>query len=172
MARNITKNRLVSNLVRECSNLLRAMPEIMLAILFVAAVGLGPFAGVLAIAFHTAGILGEFYSGAIENIDPRPVEAVEGTGARFVQRVRHAIFPQIFPIFNSNNLYILDRNIRASAIMGMVGAGGIGFVLLESFRMLQYRQGMAILIVLLATIIRDRHVIRIHTKEGSIDERI
>jgi phosphonate transport system permease protein len=152
MAQNIVKNPIASNVIRELANLLRAMPEMILAILFVAAVGLGPFAGVLAIALHTSGILGEFYAGAIENIDPKPVEAIEGTGARFIQRVRHAIFPQIFPIFNSNNLYILDRNIRASVILGMVGAGGIGFVLLESFRILEYRQAMAIMIVMLITI--------------------
>ena len=152
MARNITKNRIINNIVRECTNLLRAIPELMYAILFVAAVGLGPFAGVLAIALHTAGILGEFYAGAIENIDPKPVEAVEATGARFIQRIRHAIIPQIFPVVNSNNLYMLDRNIRASSILGIVGGGGIGIVLLGAFHMLRFQQVIVIIGVIFVAI--------------------
>jgi phosphonate transport system permease protein len=151
-ARNVTKNSVVHNVVRECLNFVRAMPEIMLALVFVAAVGLGPFAGVLALAIHTTGILGEFYAESIENIDPKPVEAVEATGARFTQQIRHAIIPQVAPIFNSHNLYILDRNIRASTIMGIVGAGGIGFELLESMRLYKYTHTAAIILIMLFTI--------------------
>ena len=152
MARNLMKNKIVSNVVRECANLLRAIPEVMTALLFVAAVGMGPFAGVLAIALHTAGVLGEFYAGAFENMDPKPIEAVEATGATFIQRVRHVIIPQITPLFISNNLYILDRNIRASSILGMVGAGGVGFLLIESFDLFYFKQGVAIVIVMIVTI--------------------
>lgn len=152
-ARNVMKNSILHNVVRECMNFVRAMPEIMLALVFVAAVGLGPFAGVLALAIHTTGILGEFYAESIENIDPKPVEAVEATGARLTQRIRHAIFPQIVPIFNSHNLYILDRNIRASTIMGIVGAGGIGFELLESMRLYNYTHTAEIILIILVTIL-------------------
>ena len=122
------------------------------AIYFVAVVGMGPFAGVIAIALHSAGILGEFYAGAIENIDSKPIEAIEGTGATFIQRIRHAIFPQIWPIFNSNNLYILDRNVRDSAILGMVGAGGIGFLLSQTIRMFYLGDATQIMIVMVVTI--------------------
>jgi phosphonate transport system permease protein len=152
-ARNVMKNSVVHNVIREGLNFVRALPEIVLALVFVAAVGLGPFAGVLALAIHTTGILGEFYAESIENIDPKPVEAVEATGARLTQRIKHAIFPQIFPVFNSQNLYILDRNIRASTIMGIVGAGGIGFELLESMRLYRYSHVASIILIMLITIL-------------------
>ena len=152
MARNLNKNRAIANGLREITNLFRALPEMVIAIYFVAVVGMGPFAGVIAIALHSAGILGEFYAGAIENIDSKPIEAIEGTGATFIQRIRHAIFPQIWPIFISNNLYILDRNVRDSAILGMVGAGGIGFLLSQTIRMFYLGDAMQIMIVMIVTI--------------------
>ncbi|HMK46081.1 MAG TPA: phosphonate ABC transporter, permease protein PhnE, partial [Methanocella sp.] len=152
MARNLNKNMIVANSLREICNMFRAIPEMVLAIFFVAAVGMGPFAGVIAIALHSAGVLGEFYAGAIENIDSKPVEAIEATGASFAQRIRHAIFPQIWPIVNSNNLYILDRNIRDSTILGMVGAGGIGILLSQTFRMFYLEDAVQIIIVMVVTI--------------------
>jgi phosphonate transport system permease protein len=124
----------------------------MFALIFVAAVGLGPFAGVLAIAIHTAGFLGKFYAEAIENVDPKPVEAVEATGARFIQRIRHAVFPQVMPLFNSYNLYILDRNIRASTVIGIVGAGGIGFDLVMSMKLFEYQKTATLILIILFTI--------------------
>ena len=152
MSRNITKNKIVNNVVRECVNLLRAIPEMIMGILFVAAVGLGPFAGVLAIALHSVGVLTEFFAGAIENIDPGPGEAVQAAGARLIQRVRHTVLPQIYPIFTSNNLYILDRNIRASSIMGMVGAGGIGWILIQAFEVFDFQHMIVILGIMIVTI--------------------
>ncbi len=151
-ARNLMGNVFVYNIMKEISNFLRAMPELMFALLFVAAVGLGPLAGVLAIAVHTAGFLGKFYAEAIENVDPGPVEAIEATGAKFVQILRHAIVPQIIPLFNSYNLYILDRNIRASTVMGIVGAGGIGFELLMSMKLFEYQRTSTIILIILVTI--------------------
>jgi phosphonate transport system permease protein len=151
-ARNVNRNKFIYNLVKEVTNFFRAMPELVFALIFVVAVGLGPFAGVLALGLHTAGFLGKFYAEAMENVDPNPVEAVEATGARFLQRLSHSIFPQVLPLFNSYNLFILDRNIRASTIMGLVGAGGIGFELVMTSRMFEYRQMAAMLLVILATI--------------------
>jgi len=139
-------------LAKEITNFLRAMPDLVFALIFVVAVGLGPFAGVLALGLNTAGFLGKFCAEAIENVDPKPVEAVAATGARFVQRIGHSIFPQVLPLFNSYNLYILDRNIRYSTVMGLVGAGGIGFELVMTSRMFEYRQVAAMLLIILATI--------------------
>ncbi len=113
---------------------------------------LGPFAGVFALGLHTAGCLGEFYAEAIGNVDPKAVEAVQASGAGLLQRVSHSIFPQVLPLFNSCNLYILDRNIRYSTIMGLVGAGGIGFELVMTSRMFEYRQMAAMLLIILATV--------------------
>jgi len=151
-ARNIIHNSFISNTAREITNFLRSIPDLVFALVFVAAVGLGPFAGVLALALHTAGFLGKFYAEAIENIDEKPVEAIESTGARFMQKIIHAVFPQILPFFNSYNLYILDRNIRASTVLGVVGAGGIGFELIMSIRVFEYQRTATLIIVLLITI--------------------
>ncbi len=151
-ARNMSHNPIIYNLAKEITNFFRAIPDIVFALIFVVAVGLGPFAGVLALGLNTAGFLGKFYAEAIENVDSRPVEAVEATGARFLQRIGHSIFPQVLPLFNSYNLYILDRNIRYSTIMGLVGAGGIGFELVMTSRMFEYRQMAAMLLIILATI--------------------
>ncbi len=151
-SRNVSHNPIIYNLAKEITNFLRAIPDIVFALIFVVAVGLGPFAGVLALGLNTAGFLGKFYAEAIENVDSKPVEAVEATGARFLQRIGHSIFPQVLPLFNSYNLYILDRNIRYSTIMGLVGAGGIGFELVMTSRMFEYRQMAAMLMIILATI--------------------
>lgn len=152
-ARNIVKFRLVNSISREINNFFRAMPELMFALLFVAAVGLGPFAGVLAISIHTAGFLGKFYAESIENIDRKPLEAIDSTGAKFIQKLRYAVFPQIIPLFNSYNLYLLDRNIRASTVMGVVGAGGIGFELIMSMKVFDYQRTLTIILLILFTII-------------------
>lgn len=152
-ARNIIGFGFLNGLSRELCNFLRAMPELMFALLFVAAVGLGPFAGVLAIALHTAGFLGKFYAESIENIDTKPLEAVDSTGASFIQKLRYAVFPQILPLFYSYNLYLLDRNIRASTVMGVVGAGGIGFELVMSMKVFDYQRTLTIILLILVTIL-------------------
>lgn len=151
-AKNITHNAILLNIAKETNNFLRAMPELMFALIFVAAVGLGPFAGVLAIALHTAGFLGTFYANSIENIDPKPVEAVEATGARWRQKIRYAVVPQVLPLFNSYNLYLLDRNIRASTVMGVVGAGGIGFELIMSMKLFDYQKTAALVVLIFCTV--------------------
>jgi phosphonate transport system permease protein len=151
-ARNVTHNSVIYNLAKEITNFLRGTPDLVFALIFVAAVGLGPFAGVLALGLNTTGFLGKFYAEAIENVDPKPIEAVEASGARLLQRITHAIFPQVLPLFNSYNLYILERNIRYSTIMGIVGAGGIGFELVMTSRMFEYRQMAAMLLIIAATI--------------------
>lgn len=107
-------------------NLLRTVPEIVWAILFVFMVGLGPFPGVLALGVHTAGVLGKLFAEVLENVDPRPIEALQGTGARRLQVLAYGILPQVLPHFLSYTLYRWEVNIRVAAIMGFVGAGGLG----------------------------------------------
>ena len=152
-ARNITSNQVLYNLSKELTNLLRAMPELVFALVFVAAVGLGPFAGLMAIGLHTTGFLGKFYSEAIEDLDPSPIEAVDATGARFSQKISHAVMPLMMPLFNSYNLFLLDRNIRASTVMGIVGAGGIGFELIMNTRLFEMQKTATIIIVILVAIL-------------------
>nr|WP_240702879.1 phosphonate ABC transporter, permease protein PhnE [Thermodesulfobacterium sp. TA1] len=153
MARNLVNNAFITNLLREMVNFLRAIPELVLALIFVSAVGLGPFAGVLAIALHTTGFLAKFYSEIVEDLDYRPIEALEAVGARLIQTIRHAIIPMILPLFNSYNLYILDRNVRAATVMGVVGAGGIGFELVMRIKLFEFDKVSAMILVIVFTLL-------------------
>ncbi|MFQ5691560.1 MAG: phosphonate ABC transporter, permease protein PhnE [Nitrospinota bacterium] len=108
---------------------LRSIPEIVLAIVFIFAVGLGPFAGVLALGLHNGGVLGKLYADVIENVDPQPVEALQTTGAGRLSISFYGVFPQAFPQLLAYTLYRWEVNIRAATILGIVGAGGIGLKL-------------------------------------------
>ncbi len=157
-AKNLTPNPLLYNASRFILNALRAISEIVFALVFVAAVGLGPFPGVLALAVHSAGQLGKFYAEAIENIDPGPVEALEATGAHKLQVIAYAIIPQVIPEFVTYTLYRWEVNVRAAAVLGLVGAGGVGFELMTSMRLFQYRNTSTILLVILATVTLVDHM--------------
>ncbi|MEE8448912.1 MAG: phosphonate ABC transporter, permease protein PhnE [Thermodesulfobacteriota bacterium] len=113
-------------LARGLLTLLRSIPEIVWALLFILALGLGPFPGTLALGIHTAGVLGKLYSEVMENVDPAPLEALEASGASRWQMLAYGIMPQALPQFISYTLYRWEVNIRAAAILGFVGAGGIG----------------------------------------------
>jgi len=115
-------------------------------------VGLGPFPGVLAVVAYTATVLAKLYSEAIEAIDPGPVEAVAATGASRLQVLRWGVLPQIVPLFLSFTLYRFETNIRAAAILGFVGAGGIGFYIQTYLRTLNYPAASAVLLVLIAMV--------------------
>lgn len=118
-------------IVRTILNIVRSIESLIIAIVFVIIVGLGPFAGVLAIAFHSVAALAKLYSEVIEGIDPGPIEAVRATGANWVQVVRYAVVPQIIPPFTAFTIYRWDINVRSSTIIGFVGGGGIGFYLVQ-----------------------------------------
>ncbi len=107
-------------------NILRSIPEIVWATVFVFAVGLGPFPGVLALGVHNGGVLGKLFGEALENVDRRPIEALQATGAGRFQILIYGILPQALPQFLSYSLYRWEVNIRAAAILGLVGAGGLG----------------------------------------------
>lgn len=138
--------------VRSVLNFFRAVDTLVYALFFVAAVGLGPFPGVLAVIAYTATVLAKLYSEAIEAIDPGPVEAVVSTGATRLQVLRWGVLPQLAPQFLSFTLYRFETNIRAAAILGFVGAGGIGFYIQTYLRTLNYPAASAVLLVLISLV--------------------
>lgn len=138
--------------VRRLMDLFRAIHEVVFAVLFVVAVGLGPFAGVMALFIHTTGILAKLFSEAVEAIDPRPVEAIRTTGASRVQQVIYGVIPQVLPLWISYSLYRLESNVRSATVLGIIGAGGIGQVLFESIRAFYYPQSAAILVIVVVTV--------------------
>jgi phosphonate transport system permease protein len=130
----------------------RTVPELVFALIFVVAFGLGPFPGVLALAIHTTGALGKLFSEVVENIDMKPVEGLSSTGATWVQTVRFAVVPQILSNFASYALLRFEVNVRSAGVMGFIGAGGIGQELLVSIRKFYYSDVSAILVLLVVTV--------------------
>jgi len=151
-ARNLCPNLTLYHLTRQALNLLRGINEFVFALIFVAAVGLGPFAGVLSLAIHGAGLLGKFYADAIEEIDAGPVEALRATGARPLQVFVFGVLPQVIPAWIASTLYRFEVNLRAATILGMIGAGGIGFELYGSMKLFQYRDTATCVLVILAMV--------------------
>ena len=131
----------------------RSVPEIVYALIFVFAFGLGPFPGVLAIAIHTAGALGKLFAEVVENIDMKPVEGISSAGGSWLQTVRFAVLPQVLPNFVSYALLRFEINVRGASVLGFVGAGGIGKELLSSIRQFYYADVSAILLMILATVV-------------------
>lgn len=138
--------------VRRLMDAFRAINEIVFALLFVVAVGLGPLAGVLALAIHNIGIIAKLFSEAVEAIDPRPVEGIRATGARRLQEVIFGVVPQVMPLWSSYTLYRFETNVRSATVLGIVGAGGIGHSLYENIRSFQYSQTAAIIIIVVLTV--------------------
>ncbi|MEH1935791.1 MAG: phosphonate ABC transporter, permease protein PhnE [Nostoc sp.] len=134
---------------RRLLDAMRAINEIVFALIFVVAVGLGPFAGVLALFVHTAGILGKLFSEAVEAIDPIPVEGIRATGASQIQEIIFGVLPQVLPLWTSFTLYRFEANVRSASVLGIVGAGGIGVSLYQSFGSFEYQKVCAILIILI-----------------------
>jgi phosphonate transport system permease protein len=138
--------------VRTMLNILRSIESLIIAIVFVVIVGLGPFAGVLALAVHTIAALGKLYSEVIEGIDPGPIEAVRATGANWVQVVRYSVIPQIIPPFTAFTIYRWDINTRTATVIGLVGGGGLGFLLIELIRINNMR-GVSAVFISIAVIV-------------------
>ena len=140
--------------VRRLMDAARAINEMVFAMLFVVAVGLGPFAGVLALWVHTTGTLAKLFSEAVEAIEVSPVEGVRSTGASYVEEVVYGVLPQVFPLWISYSLYRFEANVRSATVVGMVGAGGIGMVLWELIRSFDFQRTCAVMaiIVLMVTL--------------------
>jgi phosphonate transport system permease protein len=138
--------------VRRLMDACRAINEMVFAMLFIVAVGLGPFAGVLALWVHTTGILAKLFAEAVEAIDPRPVEGVRATGARALDEIVYGVIPQVLPLWISYSLYRFESNVRSASVVGMVGAGGIGVILHEVIRGFDYAETSAVLIIIIVVV--------------------
>lgn len=138
--------------IRRLMDAARAINEIVFALLFVVAVGLGPLAGVLAIFVHNLGVVAKLFSEAVEAIDPRPVEGIRATGASRLQEVIFGVVPQVLPLWSSYTLYRFETNVRSATVLGIIGAGGIGHSLYENIRSFQYSETAAIILIVVATV--------------------
>lgn len=138
--------------VRRLMDICRAVNEMIFAMLFIAAVGLGPFAGVLALFVHTTGILAKLFSEAVEAIDPGPIEGIRATGAGKVEEIVYGVIPQVLPLWISYTLYRFESNVRSASVVGMVGAGGIGMLLWDAIRGFQYSATAAMIIIIVISV--------------------
>lgn len=148
-ARNITSSRIIRAPARSLMNMLRGIDSFIFALILVAAVGLGPFAGVLGLALHAAGSIAKLWSESIETAEPGPIEAVTMSGASRLKVIRHALLPDVLPSLTSITLYIWEWSIRASTVLGVVGAGGIGQELKNSVDLLAFDRVLTILVLIL-----------------------
>ncbi len=151
-SQNLNPHPISRNFVRRLLEFCRTVPDIVFALLFVYALGLGPIPGVFAIALHTIGALGKLFFEVVENIDMKPVDGLYSTGATWTQTVRFAVLPQILSNFASYTLLRFEINVRGASVMGFVGAGGIGKELLSSIRQFYYSDVSAILLMLIVTV--------------------
>ena len=151
-ARNLAPNYFIYIVCKTVVIFFRAIPEFIIAMILVIAIGFGAMPGVLALGLHTMGFLAKFYAEDIEHINRGPIDALKSSGATKSQIISFGIIPQILPAFVANNLYILDRNVRMATMLGIVGAGGIGYELQSSFRMFEYERVSAIVILIFFTI--------------------
>lgn len=152
-AANTSPHPVVYHAFRTALSALRSVPEIIMGIILVAAVGFGALPGVLALALHSTGMVGKFYAEAIEHVDPRPIEAARAAGASPLQVITHAVLPQVLPQLADITIYRWEYHFRASTVLGIVGAGGIGFELIAALRIIKYDQVSAILLTILMCVI-------------------
>lgn len=150
-ARNIAPTWVVTP-VRWVMNLLRSIPDLVIGLLFVVAVGLGPLPGVLAIALNTAGVLAKLFSEAVESIDKGPVEGVRATGASPLNEIVWGVIPQVAPLWTSFALYRFESNSRSATVLGLIGAGGIGQVLFDAMNAYAYREVSCIVIIIVIAV--------------------
>ncbi|MFZ5670302.1 MAG: phosphonate ABC transporter, permease protein PhnE [Pseudomonadota bacterium] len=137
--------------VRRILDLVRSIPDLVVAIIFITAVGLGPFAGVMAMMFNTGGVLAKLFSEAVEAIDKGPVEGVRATGARRLHEIVWGVIPQVAPLWTSYALYRFESNSRAATVLGLIGAGGIGQVLVDTTSTFAFDQtGCVVLVIVVA----------------------
>jgi phosphonate transport system permease protein len=134
--------------VRRVLDVLRSVPDLVVATVFIVAVGLGPFAGVMAFMLNTGGVLGKLFAEAVENIEPGPVEGVRATGATRLQEIVWGVIPQVAPLWTSYALYRFESNSRSATVLGLIGGGGIGYSLFNALQSFDYARTSAIVIVI------------------------
>ena len=152
-ARTTAPNAFVYQVARGILSFFRAVPDIVFALIFVTAVGLGPFAGVLALICHNTGVMGKLWSEAMEDVDPGPEQALRTAGASRWQVVANATIPGVLPQLTGLLLYRFDVNVRSSLVLGLVGAGGIGLLINKSIKTFQFDEMMTYLIIILIVIV-------------------
>lgn len=156
-ARNSSPHAIIFHISRNLLSLMRALPEMVWALVFVSALGLGPLPGIMALTFVTTGFMAKFFAESLEVVDDKAIEGVKATGAGWLQWINFALLPQAFPDLIGTTLYILDNNVRSATVLGLVGAGGIGYELIMSIRLFNYsRLILLILGIYLAVTILDR----------------
>ena len=166
LAANNVSPRWVRTPVRQFFNAIRAVPELILAVIFIPITGLGPWAGALAIGIHSIGTLGKWATESIEGIDSGPIEAVEATGGQWVNRMRWAVIPQVMATITSYWLFRFEINVRASAVLGMIGAGGVGSELVSHLIFRDFPAASAVLILTVVV------VLTIDTVSANVRRRI
>lgn len=144
---NLTPHRAVYIISKAFMNLLRTIPDLLYAAIFVAAIGVGPVSGVLALTVFSTAVVAKLTTESVEAVDPAPLEAVRAAGGSGLQVLRHAVVPQVAPVFLSHCLYVFEVNIRASTVLGLVGAGGIGQQLQLMLTLFQYDNALIIIMV-------------------------
>jgi phosphonate transport system permease protein len=138
--------------VRRILDILRSIPDLAVGAIFVVAVGLGPFAGVMALAVNTGGVLGKLFSEAVEAVEPGPIDGVRATGATALQQIVWGVMPQVAPLWTSYALYRFESNARAATVLSLIGAGGIGQNLFDSINSFAFDQTSAIVIVIVVAV--------------------
>ena len=151
-SKNMTRSRPVQFGTRRFADLLRSFDYLIWALIFVRAIGLGPMAGILAIAIVETGTFIKLYSEAIENLDRKQIDGINAAGGNGLQRIRFGVLPQVLPMMLSNTLYMFEHNVRSASILGIVGAGGIGFLLADRLRAYELQEACLIIIVLILAV--------------------
>lgn len=152
-ARNINTNKITNQITRFFLNIIRTIPDIILAVVFVGIFGIGAFPGILALIFFSLGILAKLLSDTLETIDMQPLDAMRASGANSLQTIWYGVVPQILPQFVSFSLYVFEINIRASVVLGLVGAGGIGLLLDQQLKWFRYDNVMMLIIVIFFVVV-------------------
>ena len=152
-ANNLASSGIVRETTRGVLAAERAVPTLVIILLLVVVIGFGPFGGMIAIAIGSIGMLGKLFAEAIENVDPKPLESLESTGAAKTQIIRYAVLPQVLPSLIANTLYRFDINLRVALLLGVVGAGGIGFELHLAMNLFRYADALAITAMILIMVV-------------------
>ncbi|MGH8676587.1 MAG: phosphonate ABC transporter, permease protein PhnE, partial [Burkholderiales bacterium] len=165
---------------RRFADLLRSFDYLIWALIFVRAIGLGPLAGIMAIAIVETGTFIKLYSEAIENLDRKQIDGVTAAGGNGLQRIRFGVLPQVLPMMLSNTLYMFEHNVRSASILGIVGAGGIGFLLADRLRAYELQEACLIIILIifavyaidwLSKVLRER-LIGDHRRREPVDDAV
>ena len=177
-SKNMTRARALQFGTRRFADLLRSFDYLIWALIFVRAIGLGPLAGIMAIAIVETGTFVKLYSEAIENLDRKQIDGITAAGGNGLQRIRFGVLPQVLPMMLSNTLYMFEHNVRSASILGIVGAGGIGFLLADRLRAYELQEACLIIILVifavyaidwLSKVLRER-LIGDHRRREPVDD--